>query len=101
MGEKSGMKNGLLTIKDLKTYFFTRWGVVKAVDDIDISLGKGETLGLVGESGCGKSVTALSILRLVPRPRGRIVGERSSFRGVISLHCKKIKCVPSGEGRSV
>ncbi|MBN1253886.1 MAG: ABC transporter ATP-binding protein [Deltaproteobacteria bacterium] len=75
------MNNWLLTIKGLKTYFFTRWGVVKAVDDIDLRLGRGETLGLVGESGCGKSVTALSILQLVPRPRGRIVGGEIIFQG--------------------
>jgi len=74
--------NGLLSIKGLKTYFFTRWGVVKAVDDIEIKLAKGTTLGLVGESGCGKSVTAFSILRLVPRPRGRIVGGVEMFRDI-------------------
>lgn len=64
----------LLEVKDLKTYFFTRRGVVKAVDGVSFTLEKGRTLGLVGESGCGKSITALSLLRLVPQPAGRIVG---------------------------
>jgi oligopeptide/dipeptide ABC transporter ATP-binding protein len=66
------MKN-TLEVKGLKTHFITRRGVVKAVDGVSFSLGEGETLGIVGESGCGKSVTCLSILRLVPAPAGRIV----------------------------
>mgnify|MGYP001578104691 CR=1 FL=1 len=68
------MGRPLLEIRDLRTHFFTRWGVVKAVDGVSFALSEGETLGIVGESGCGKSVTALSILRLVPRPAGRIIG---------------------------
>src|SRR5262252_4839453 len=64
----------VLEIDDLKTYFFTPAGVVKAVDGVSYSVRNGETLGVVGESGCGKSVTALSILRLVANPPGRIVG---------------------------
>ena len=63
----------LLQIKDLHTHFYTDEGLVKAADGIDITIRKGETLGLVGESGCGKSVTALSILRLIQEPPGRIV----------------------------
>ncbi|MBI4608274.1 MAG: ABC transporter ATP-binding protein [Candidatus Rokubacteria bacterium] len=70
----------LLEVKDLRTSFFTRWGVVKAVDGVSFSLSEGETLGIVGESGCGKTVTALSILRLVPRP-GRIVGGEILLEG--------------------
>jgi len=66
------MKN-TLEVKGLKTHFITRRGVVKAVDGVSFSVGEGETLGIVGESGCGKSVTCLSILRLVPAPAGRIV----------------------------
>ncbi len=66
------MKN-TLEVKGLKTHFITRRGVVKAVDGVTFSVGEGETLGIVGESGCGKSVTCLSILRLVPAPAGRIV----------------------------
>ena len=64
----------VLDIRNLRTQFFTRAGVVYAVDDISFSVGEGETLGIVGESGCGKSVTSLSIMRLVPSPPGKIVG---------------------------
>ena len=63
----------VLDVKDLHTYFFNRRGVLKAVDGVSFQLRRGETLGLVGESGCGKSMTALSLLRLVPRPAARIV----------------------------
>ena len=63
----------LLEVKDLKTHFFTMDGVVKAVDGVSYDLEEGETLGLVGESGCGKSVSALSVMRLIPNPPGRIV----------------------------
>jgi peptide/nickel transport system ATP-binding protein len=75
------MKNPLLEIQGLKTYFFTNKGVVKAVDGVDVSIHEGETLGLVGESGCGKSMTALSIMRLVPEPMGRIVDGSIRFGG--------------------
>ena len=71
----------ILDIQDLKTYFFTRSGVVKAVDGVSFSVMPGETLGIVGESGCGKSMTALSIMQLVPQPAGRIVGGRIMFAG--------------------
>jgi oligopeptide/dipeptide ABC transporter ATP-binding protein len=71
----------LLDVQDLKTYFFTRSGVVKAVDGVSFTLHSGETLGIVGESGCGKSVTALSIMGLVPEPAGRIVGGRVLLAG--------------------
>jgi len=95
----NAMQNGLLTIQGLKTYFFTRWGVVKAVDDIDLEVKKGETLGLVGESGCGKSVTALSILRLVPKPRGRIVGGKIMFQGrdLLTAEDKQLRAIRGGE----
>src|SRR6266852_4164649 len=63
----------LLDVKNLKTYFFTDEGVVRAVDGVDLYINQGETLGVVGESGCGKSVTALSIMRLIPQPPGKIV----------------------------
>src|ERR1700730_4424307 len=70
----------VLQVKDLKTQFFTDDGVVQAVDGVSFDLYPGETLGIVGESGCGKSVTALSILRLIQRP-GRIVAGQIVFKG--------------------
>ena len=72
----------ILEVQDLQTYFFTRTGVVKAVDGVSFSLHPGETLGIVGESGCGKSMTALSIMGLVPQPAGRIVGGKVLLEGV-------------------
>jgi peptide/nickel transport system ATP-binding protein len=68
------MPEPVLEVRDLQTYFYTRAGLVKAVDGVSFSLRRGETLAIVGESGCGKSVTALSLMRLVADPPGRIVG---------------------------
>ncbi|MFQ6121493.1 MAG: ABC transporter ATP-binding protein [Dehalococcoidales bacterium] len=81
------MNNTLLQIKHLKTYFFTRSGVVKAVDDINFALRKGESLCLVGESGCGKSTAALSILRLIDSPPGRIIDGEILYHNEDLLHC--------------
>jgi oligopeptide/dipeptide ABC transporter ATP-binding protein len=72
----------LLEVEDLRTHFFTRRGVVKAVDGVSFSVMPGETLGIVGESGSGKTMTSLSLLRLVPQPGGRIVGGKILFDGV-------------------
>ncbi|HUZ76399.1 MAG TPA: ABC transporter ATP-binding protein [Chloroflexota bacterium] len=72
----------LLQVEDLQTYFFTRRGVVKAVDGVSFSVAPGETLGIVGESGSGKTMTSLSLLRLVPQPGGKIVGGKVLFEGV-------------------
>ncbi|MBI2760311.1 MAG: ABC transporter ATP-binding protein [Chloroflexi bacterium] len=74
----------VLEVKDLKTQFFTRDGVVKAVDGVTFSVHSGEVVGLVGESGCGKSMTALSIMRLIPQPPGKIVN------GQVILHDDKM-----------
>jgi oligopeptide/dipeptide ABC transporter ATP-binding protein len=71
----------LLAVEDLRTYFFTRRGITKAVDGVSFTLRSGETLALVGESGSGKSVTCLSLVRLVPEPAGRIVGGRVLLDG--------------------
>jgi len=71
----------LLAVRDLRTQFFTLNGVIRAVDGVSFELAPGETLGLVGESGCGKSVTALSIMRILPEPAGRIAGGSIHFRG--------------------
>jgi peptide/nickel transport system ATP-binding protein len=75
MGER------LLELKGLKTYFYTDEGVVRAVDGVDLYIDKGETLGVVGESGCGKTVTALSIMKLIPMPPGRIVEGQILYQG--------------------
>jgi peptide/nickel transport system ATP-binding protein len=73
--------NNLLDIQNLRTYFDVHGYVAKAVDNISLTIGKGKTLGLVGESGCGKSVTAHSIIQLIPQPPGRIVGGKILFEG--------------------
>jgi peptide/nickel transport system ATP-binding protein len=75
------MAERLLEIKGLKTHFFTEEGVVRAVDGIDLHIDKGETLGVVGESGCGKTVTALSVMRLIPMPPGKIVDGQMLYGG--------------------
>ncbi|HMM42203.1 MAG TPA: ABC transporter ATP-binding protein [Thermomicrobiales bacterium] len=71
----------LLQVKNLKTQFFTQDGVVKAVDDVSFEILPGETLGVVGESGCGKSITAMSLMRLIPSPPGKIVNGSIMFEG--------------------
>jgi peptide/nickel transport system ATP-binding protein len=89
-------KNGiLLKIEHLQTHFFTEAGTVRAVDGVSLMVRKGETLGIVGESGCGKSVTALSILRLIPNPPGKIVG------GNIYLDGRDLLKLPEDEMRKV
>src|SRR6476661_7988133 len=70
----------LLEVRDLQTHFQTRAGLVKSVDGVSFSIGEGELVGLVGESGCGKSITALSVMRLIAKP-GRIVGGSIRFKG--------------------
>jgi oligopeptide transport system ATP-binding protein len=68
-------------VKDLKTQFFTRDGIVKAVDNVSFYVNKGETLGIVGESGCGKSVSMLSVMRLIPQPPGKVMARAMRFDG--------------------
>ena len=77
---RSASQDALLSVEGLKTYFFTNEGAVKAVDGVDFSIKRGRTLGIVGESGCGKSVTSLSIMRLLPRT-GKVVGGRILLDG--------------------
>ncbi|MBV1694359.1 MAG: ABC transporter ATP-binding protein [Hyphomicrobiales bacterium] len=76
------MSEPLLTVDDLRTHFFNEDGVTRAVDGVSFAIRPGETLGIVGESGCGKSVTALSILRLLPPRLGRTIGGRVTFDGM-------------------
>ena len=85
----------LLEVRNLRTEFATRAGVVRAVDDVSFSVGAGETVALVGESGCGKSVTALSVMRLVPAPTGRIAG------GVVRFRDRDLLALPEEEMRAV
>jgi oligopeptide/dipeptide ABC transporter ATP-binding protein len=85
----------ILEVDDLHTYCFTRWGVVKAVDGVSFSLREGEALGIVGESGCGKTMTALSLLRLLPRPVARIV------KGSIRLEGENLLDKSEREMRSI
>ena len=80
-GEETVSRDILLEIKNLKTYFYTDGGVARAVDGMDLVLSRGETLGVIGESGCGKSVTALSVMQLVAAPAGRIVAGEILFEG--------------------
>ena len=88
------MKN-LLEVKNLKTHFFTEDGIVPAVNGVDFNLKSGETLGIVGESGCGKSITSMSIMRLIPTPPGKIVD------GEIIFDNKNIVDLPESEMRKI
>lgn len=75
------MNKSLVEFKNLKTYFHTDKGIVKSVNDVSFNIQKGETVGIVGESGCGKSVTAMSLMRLIPSPPGKIEGGDILFEG--------------------
>lgn len=85
----------LLSVENLKTYFHTPRGIIKAVDDVSFSLDAGEVLGIVGESGCGKSVTSQSIMRLIPEPPGRIEDGKILFDGrdIATLPLKEMKSI--------
>ena len=76
----------LLEVNGLKTQFFTQDGVVRAVNGVSFEVSEGETLGIVGESGCGKSVSVLSVMRLIPQPPGKIVGGEIIFNGHNQVH---------------
>jgi ABC-type dipeptide/oligopeptide/nickel transport system ATPase component len=89
----------LLEVRDLQTYFYLDEGVAKAVDGVSFEVDKGETLGLVGESGCGKSVSALSILRLIPDPPGRIAGGKILLNGknILDLSEERMRDIRGNE----
>ena len=86
------MSENILTVKDLKTYFYTASGIAKAVDGVSFNIAKGETMGIVGESGSGKSVTSSSIIRLLPPRTGKIAGGSIEFEGkdVLALSKKEL-----------
>src|SRR5262245_19107078 len=92
------MCTSLLEVRNVKTHFMTIRGEVRAVDDISFKVNQGETLSLVGESGCGKSVTALSIIRLVAPP-GRIVGGEIIFEGrdLLELNKNEMRAIRGDE----
>jgi oligopeptide/dipeptide ABC transporter ATP-binding protein len=89
----------ILEVKNLETSFFTEAGVVKAVDDISFNVYKGKTLGIVGESGCGKSVTSLSIMRLIPNPPGRVTGGQILYKGrdLLKLDMNEMRAIRGNE----
>jgi oligopeptide/dipeptide ABC transporter ATP-binding protein len=89
----------LLQVKNLKTSFFTPEGEVRAIDGVSFEIGEGKTLGLVGESGCGKSVTSLSIMRLIPSPPGKIVGGEIFYRGrdLLKLNNEQMRKIRGNE----
>ena len=94
------MNNDLvLQVKDLRTYFNTDDGIVKAVDGVSFELRRGETLGLVGESGCGKSVSCLSVMKLIPSPPGRIMSGQALLQGknIFDLSVDKIRQIRGGK----
>jgi len=80
-GHEAAYVSDLLEVENLSTWFYTRQGIVKAVDAVDFNVASGETLAIVGESGCGKSMTALSLMRLIPDPPGRIVSGSVKLAG--------------------
>ncbi|HSV93831.1 MAG TPA: ABC transporter ATP-binding protein [Desulfobacterales bacterium] len=88
----------ILEVRNLKTYFSTDDGIVKAVDDVSFGLAKGETLGIVGESGCGKSVTSLSVMRLIPSPPGRIMAGDILLDGasVLAMNDRELRKLRGG-----
>ena len=91
----------ILEVKDLKTYFHTRNGIVRAVDGVSFSLERGETLGIVGESGSGKSVSCYSLMGLIPQPPGRIEGGQAMLDGEVDLLNASEKVLRRIRGRRV
>src|SRR3970040_1160856 len=89
----------LIKVKNLQTSFFTPEGEVRAIDGISFEIGEGKTIGLVGESGCGKSVTSLSIMRLIPSPPGKIVGGEIFYRGrdLLKLNGEEMRKIRGNE----
>ncbi len=97
--KENDVETPLLQIKDLKTYFYTDEGISRAVDGMDMVIQRGKTLGVIGESGCGKSVSALSVLQLIPQPPGRIVQGQILFKGADLLQKtpEQMRCIRGNE----
>ena len=92
--------SALLEIRGLKTHFATDDGMVRAVDGVDLTIDRGETLGVVGESGCGKTVTAMSVLKLIAMPPGRIVDGEILWQGRDLVPLGRTRCAGSAARRS-
>src|SRR3712207_7718852 len=94
----NGRAGPILEVRNLKTQFYTQDGVVKAVDDVSFYVMPGETLGVVGESGCGKSMTGLSIMRLIPSPPGKIVAGEIFFNGddILRMTDEQVRAIQIG-----
>jgi oligopeptide/dipeptide ABC transporter ATP-binding protein len=99
LGSHTAAMNDLIQIKGLRTSFFTPEGEVRAIDGVNFEIAEGRTLGLVGESGCGKSVTSLSIMRLIPSPPGKIVGGEIFYRGrdLLKLNTEEMRKIRGNE----
>src|SRR5438876_9266213 len=97
--EKPAGEAALLDIRGLETHFATDDGIVHAVDGVDLTIDRGETLGVVGESGCGKTVTALSVLKLIAMPPGQIVGGKILWQGrdLVPLRKEEMRRIRSKE----
>jgi peptide/nickel transport system ATP-binding protein len=95
--ERTTFPDEFLNVEDLKTYFFMEQGIIRAVDGVSFSLRRGETLGIVGESGCGKSVTARSIMRLLPHPVGRIVEGKIMYESEDGREVNIVSLDPQGD----
>lgn len=93
------MNKSLVEFKNLKTYFHTDKGIVKSVNDVSFHIEKGETVGIVGESGCGKSVTAMSLMRLIPSPPGKIEGGDILFEGksILEMSEQELRSIRGNE----
>ena len=89
----SQLKTPLLKVKNLETQFETSQGIIKAANDISFEINSGEIIGIVGESGCGKSVTALSIMQLIPKPHGKITSGQILYKNTDMLKLKEKEMV--------
>src|SRR3989344_5089101 len=99
MSQSSPSSVPVLEVRNLKTSFFSEEGEVKAVDDVSFKIYSGKTVGIVGESGCGKSVTSLSMMRLIPNPPGKIIGGEILYHGkdLLKLNMQEMRKIRGNE----